>query len=176
MIALAVTEETFPEIRTTRPVCGVSSAAAVRASWPLARRQAISPWPRMVVGAMIRGFGEPLTLNVHVTPRTVMELSVALMAPRTTTALAGRSTMLATTRRPLARTHDSVAVSPTPMSRMMAGIIIREFVGANTQVVPATLIEAGETACTWPVTVTFFGTAPTATLAVTSAAAATASQ
>ena len=83
--------------------------------------------------------------------------------------------MLATTRRPLARTQLSCAVSPTPMSRMMAGIIMREFVGANTQVVPATLIETGETACTGPVTVTFFGTAPTATLVVTSAAAATAS-
>ena len=124
---------------------------------------------------MIRGFGEPLTLNVQVTPRTVIELSVALTAPRTTTAPAGRSTTLATTRRPLARTQLSCAVSPTPMSRMIAGIIIREFVGANTQVVPATLIETGDTACTVPVTVTFFGTAPTATLVVTSAATATAS-
>jgi hypothetical protein len=59
---------------------------------------------------------------------------------------------------------------------MIAGIIIREFVGANTQVVPDTLIETGETAWTFPATVTFFGTAPTATLVVTSAAAATANQ
>ena len=170
------TEATFPEIRITRPECGCSSVAAESTSWPLARRQAISPWPRIVVGAMIRGFGEPLVVNVHVTPRTVMELSVALTAPRTTTAPAGRSTTLATTSRPLARTHASCAVSPTPMSRMIAGIIIREFVGANAQVVPATLMETGDTACTGPVTVTFFGTAPTATLVVTSAAAATANQ
>jgi hypothetical protein len=59
---------------------------------------------------------------------------------------------------------------------MIAGIIIREFVGANAQVVPATLMETGDTACTGPVTVTFLGTAPTATLVVTSAAAATANQ
>ena len=59
---------------------------------------------------------------------------------------------------------------------MMAGIIIREFVGTNTQVVPATLMETGDTACTGPVTDTFFGTAPTATLVVTSAATATANQ
>jgi hypothetical protein len=58
----------------------------------------------------------------------------------------------------------------------MAGIIMREFVGANTQLVPATVIETAETAWTFPVTVTFFGTAPTATLVVTSAAAATANQ
>jgi hypothetical protein len=128
------------------------------------------------VGIIIREFGGLVTLNVHVTPRTVMEVVVALIAPRTTTAPAGRSMTLATTSLPFKRAHDSVAASPREMSRMMAGIIMREFVGANAQVVPATLIETGETAWTCLVTVTFFGTAPTATLVVTSAATATANQ
>jgi hypothetical protein len=125
---------------------------------------------------MMRGFGDPVTLNEQLTPLTVIEVLVALTAPRVTTAPAGRSTILATTRRPLERAHVIVTLSPTARSRMIAGIIIREFVGANTQTVPATLTEAGETAWILPVTVTFFGTAPTATLVVTSAAAATANQ
>jgi hypothetical protein len=59
---------------------------------------------------------------------------------------------------------------------MIAGIIIRGFVGAIPHVVPFTVIETDETACTLPVTDTVLGTAPTAALARTSAPVATPSQ
>ena len=53
---------------------------------------------------MILGFGEPVTLNVHVVPRMVIELVVApVTTPRTISAPAGRSTIRATTSRPFAK-------------------------------------------------------------------------
>jgi hypothetical protein len=101
----------------------------------------------MVVGIIILGFGGAVTLNVQVTPRMVIEFVVALVtAPRAITAPADRSTILVTTSRPAARAQVIVALSPTPTSRMMIGIIMRRFVGANTQVVPLTVIDTGDTA------------------------------
>jgi hypothetical protein len=58
---------------------------------------------------------------------------------------------------------------------MIVGIIMRGFVGAITHVVPATVIEVEETACTVPLAVTRFGTAPKATLDIASAAVPSAS-